>query len=134
MKRQAVSQFLKPEWRRLLLFALLVAIAGGGKIQAWAFSDLPPKPPLYDLLRPLPIWPIWMFLLLPLALVIGALLMFTGAGGPMSFIAMTVILILLLVFQMMLFGTQFCAYREIFGFDDEGGMPPVADEDSQLLA
>jgi hypothetical protein len=69
MKGQAVWQFLKPEWRRLVLFALLVVIAVGGKIQAWAFSDLPPKPPLYDLLRPLPIWPIWMLLLVPLALV-----------------------------------------------------------------
>jgi hypothetical protein len=72
--------------------------------------------------------------LLPMALVIGALLMFTGSGGPMSFLAMTVILILLLVFQMMLFGTQFCAYRDVFGFVDEGSAPPAADEDSQLLA
>jgi hypothetical protein len=69
MKRQTAIHFLRPEWRRLLLFAILVAIAAGGQIQAWAFSDLPPKPPLYDLLRPLPIWPIWMLLLMPLALV-----------------------------------------------------------------
>jgi hypothetical protein len=65
---RAVMQFLKPEWRRLLLFAVLVAIMVGGQIQAWVFSDLPPKPPLYDLLRPLPIWPLWMLLLAPLAL------------------------------------------------------------------
>ena len=69
MKRQIAKQFLKPEWRRLLLFAVFVAIAVGGKIQAWAFSDVPPKPPLYDLLRPFPIWPIWMLLLMPLAVV-----------------------------------------------------------------
>ena len=29
----------------------------------------PPKPPLYDLLQPFPIWPVWMFLLMPLAVV-----------------------------------------------------------------
>ena len=85
MKRQAFLQFLKPEWRRLLLFALLVAIAAGGKIQAWAFSDLPPKPPLYDLLRPLPIWPIWMLLLVPLVLVTWPLRLvgFDVMGGPL---------------------------------------------------
>lgn len=65
---QSIKQVLQPDWRRLILFALFVAVAFGGMIQAWAFSDMPPKPPLYDLLRPFPIWPIWMFLLMPLAL------------------------------------------------------------------
>jgi hypothetical protein len=99
MKRQAVSQFLKPEWRRLLLFALFLAIAVGGKIQAWAFSDLPPKPPLYDLLRPLPIWPIWMFLLLPLALVTYPLRLVgidVMAGSPWLFITANLIYFYLL--------------------------------------
>ncbi len=84
MKGQIVRQFLRPEWRRLLLFAILMAIAVGGKIQAWAFSDVPPKPPLYDLLQPFPIWPVWMFLLMPLALVTWPL-RFAGidiVGGP----------------------------------------------------
>ena len=63
-----VKQMLKPDWRKLFLFAIFIAIAVGGKIQAWAFSDVPPKPPLYNLLQPFPIWPIWMFLLMPLAL------------------------------------------------------------------
>ena len=65
---QTLKQVLRPDWRKILLFAIFVAIAIGGKIQAWAFTDVPPKPPLYDLLRPFPIWPIWMFLLMPLAL------------------------------------------------------------------
>jgi hypothetical protein len=69
VKKQIVKQFLKPEWRRLLLLAIFVAIAVGGRIQAWVFSDAPPKPPLYDLLQPFPIWPVWMFLLMPLAVV-----------------------------------------------------------------
>lgn len=84
MKGQIVRQFLRPEWRRVLLFASLMAIAVGGKIQAWAFSDVPPKPPLYDLLQPFPIWPVWMFLLMPLALVSWPL-RFVGidiVGGP----------------------------------------------------
>jgi hypothetical protein len=65
---QTLKQVPRPDWRKILLFAIFVAIAIGGKIQAWAFTDVPPKPPLYDLLRPFPIWPIWMFLLMPLAL------------------------------------------------------------------
>ncbi len=64
---RTILQFLKPDWRRALLFGLFAFIAIGGHIQSWAFSDVPPKPPLYDLLRPLPIWPMWVTLLLPLA-------------------------------------------------------------------
>jgi hypothetical protein len=65
---QRLGQFLKPDWRKLALFFIFAAIAVGGRIQAWAFSDIPPKPPLYDLLRPVPLWPLWMLLLVPLAL------------------------------------------------------------------
>jgi hypothetical protein len=85
MKWRTVKRVLRPDWRKLLLFAAFVAIAMGGRIQAWAFSDLPPKPPLYDLLRPFPIWPIWMLLLMPLALV-SLPLRLTGVdlmGGPL---------------------------------------------------
>ena len=81
---QTVKQMLKLDWRKFLLFAIFIAIAVGGKIQAWAFSDVPPKPPLYDLLRPFPIWPLWMFLLMPLALLVLPL-RFVGIdvmGGP----------------------------------------------------
>jgi hypothetical protein len=60
---------LRPNWKILLLFTIFLGIAMGGGIQAWAFTDQPPKPPLYDVLRPFPFWPIWMLLLLPLAAV-----------------------------------------------------------------
>jgi len=86
-----VSQLLKPDWRKFLLFALFLAIAMAGKIQAWAFSDadISTKPPLYDLLSPFPFWVIWMYLLLPLALIVLPL-RFVGievmAGPPWLFI------------------------------------------------
>jgi hypothetical protein len=48
MKAQFVWQFLKPGLGKLFLFVIFIAIMMGGKIQAWAFSDMPPKPPLYD--------------------------------------------------------------------------------------
>jgi hypothetical protein len=68
----------------MLLFALFLAIAMGGMIQAWAFHDVAPKPPPYDLLRPFPIWPVWMLLLLPLALLTLPLklLGLDAMGGP----------------------------------------------------
>ena len=61
--------FLMPNWRKIPLFTIFTLIAVGGHIQSWAFSDVPPKPPLYDLLRPLPIWPMWVFLQFPLMIV-----------------------------------------------------------------
>jgi hypothetical protein len=65
---QSIKQVLRPDWRKALLFAIFTLTAVGGHVQSWAFSDVPPKPPLYDLLRPFPIWPIWVFLLMPLGL------------------------------------------------------------------
>jgi hypothetical protein len=65
---QTIWQFLKPGWGKLFLFVTFIAIMMGGMVQAWVFSNTPPKPPLYDLLRPFPIWSLWMFLLMPLAL------------------------------------------------------------------
>jgi len=82
---QTVKQILKPDWRKLFLFAIFIAIAVGGKIQAWAFSEAPPQPPFYDLLQPFPLWPIWMYLLIPLALLVLPLRLFgiDVMGGPL---------------------------------------------------
>lgn len=62
-----LRRFLKPDWRKGLLFALFLLLAAGGQIQAWAFTDDPAtKPPLYDLLRPLPLWFAWIITMVPL--------------------------------------------------------------------
>ena len=96
---RSIKHFLKPDWRRLILFATFAAIAVGGMIQAWAFSDMPPKPLLYDLLQPFPVWPMWMFLLMPLAL-LALPLKFIGldlmGGPPWLFIAANLIYFYLL--------------------------------------
>lgn len=65
---QTLKEFLKPDWKKALLFGVFALIAIGGHIQSWAFSDVPPKPPLYDLLRPFPLWAMWVQLLLPLVI------------------------------------------------------------------
>ncbi len=59
-----------------MLFAVLALICVGGAIQSYAFvKDVPevPKPPLYDLLKPLELWPSWVFFTAPVHL-LGSLL------------------------------------------------------------
>jgi hypothetical protein len=72
-------------------------------------------------------------ILVPVAVVTGILFALAGKGGALSMIVMAVIMILLLAFQLLLFGTQYCAYRDIFGIEDEN-KPPAPEDDSQLLA
>jgi hypothetical protein len=42
-------------------------------------------------------------------------------------------MILMLAFQMLLFGTQYCSFRDIFGMEDSPE-PPDSEDDSQLVA
>ena len=68
--------FLKPTTKSLAIFTLLVFICIGGAIQSYAFiDDIPeiPKPPLYDLLKPLELWTPWIFFTFPIHL-LGSLL------------------------------------------------------------
>jgi hypothetical protein len=71
-------------------------------------------------------------LLAPLGLVSAALFTLAGAGGILGVLIMALIMVLLMVFQLMLFGTQYCAYREIFGVPEPPVGPPA--DDGQLLA
>jgi hypothetical protein len=65
-----VLRFVKPDGRKLALLGVCILIGLGGWIQSWGFSDglAGPKPPLYDTLRPFPLWPVWVYLLTPVAL------------------------------------------------------------------
>lgn len=73
-----------------------------------------------------------LLLFLPIAVVSGVLYSLVAAGGLTSALVMGLIMVLLLMFQMMLFGTQFCAFRDIFGLPDRSPLP--AEDDSQLVA
>lgn len=60
---------LKPTWLKIGFFTLFTFILLGGIIQSYAFIDDIPgveKPPFYDLLRPISIWPSYVFFSLPL--------------------------------------------------------------------
>lgn len=72
---------------------------------------------------------------LPVSMLTGLLLQVSSAGGAVSYITTLLMMILLLLFQLLLFGTQYCAFRQIFPFEDrarEEGPPPG--DDSQLVA
>jgi hypothetical protein len=71
--------------------------------------------------------------LIPVAVVTGFLFQLASGSGLLSVIVMGGIMVLLLAFQMLLFGTQYCAFRDIFGIDSPTG-PPIGDDDSQLVA
>ena len=71
-------------------------------------------------------------LFLPVAIVSGALFGMAGAGGLSVSIVLGLIMLLLLLFQLMLFGTQYCAFRDIFGLAATAAPPP--ENEDQLVA
>jgi hypothetical protein len=70
--------------------------------------------------------------LVPVALASGFLFAVSGPPGPATAVIMGVVMILLLLFQMILFGTQYCAFRDIFGLAAATSQP--AGDEGQLVA
>jgi hypothetical protein len=72
---------------------------------------------------------------LPFALLIGLLLQLAAAGGAVAYVVTGLVMVLILLFQLLLFGTQYCSFRDIFGFA-ESAPPPAAtgEDDGQLVA
>jgi len=81
---QLIKQFLKPDWRKTLVFLIFLFIAFGGHTLSYVFSDGEErgllKPPLFDLFsRFLPfLWVVWVFLLMPLHLLSSLLVAIGG--------------------------------------------------------
>jgi hypothetical protein len=73
-----------------------------------------------------------LLLFLPVAILSGLLFSLLASGGLGSAVVMGLIMVLLLLFQMMLFGTQYCAFRDIFGIPSTAVAAP--EDDSQLVA
>jgi hypothetical protein len=67
---------------------------------------------------------------LPFGLLLTLLMQLATAGGAVAFIATGLIMLLLLLFQLLLFGTQYCAFREIFGIADRRPEPIAPDDDT----
>ena len=70
--------------------------------------------------------------LMPLAVVTGVLIGLAAQGGLVTVFSMGLVVVLLLLFQLLMFATQYCAFRDIFGAPPEAaGMP---DNQDQLVA
>lgn len=67
----------------------------------------------------------------PVVVISGMLFSVVASGGFVSAIVMGLIMVLLLLFQLLLFGTQYCAFRDIFGVPDSSTPPP--DNETQLV-
>ena len=72
-------------------------------------------------------------LLIPVSLVAGVLFAAAGSAGAFSIVVMAVVMLLVLAFQLLLFGTQYCAFRDIFRVD-AGPATAEPEDDSQLVA
>ena len=72
---------------------------------------------------------------LPFALLIGLLLQLAAAGGAVAYVITGLVMVLVLLFQLLLFGTQYCSFRDIFGFAESAPPPAVrGGDDGQLVA
>jgi len=76
-----------------------------------------------------------MALLVPVAAAMAILFQFAGSSGGLSLLLLGGIMLIALMFQLAVFATQFCSFREIYGLDagvnDSGSQ---AAGDHQLLA
>lgn len=65
-----INQLLTPTKQKVVLFIIFMLIAVAGQIQSYAFTNDEefgrPKPVLYEVLKPFPLWALLMYLLLPL--------------------------------------------------------------------
>ena len=71
--------------------------------------------------------------MIPVSLMAGILFLWAGNAGSLSVVVLGLVMILLLAFQLVLFGTQFCAFRDIFGVETSKREPQEPD-DGQLIA
>lgn len=139
---------LDPDYLGRMVMAFLAGIAISGTISYFTiplvwFHDRRMFPALLEGLRAMVAnWKAFLVLGLglvvisvPIALIVGFLFSMAGGGGIGSIIVMGLVMMLLLLFQLMLFGTQYCSAREIFGETDTGRPEPeLPDDEGQFVA
>jgi len=68
--RVKINQLLKPSKQKIALFIIFMLIVVAGQVQSYAFTNGEEsgrqKPTPYEVLKPFPLWVLWMYLLLPL--------------------------------------------------------------------
>lgn len=131
---------------RSMVFAFLIGLSISGTLSfmtiplVW-FQDRKLGPALVIGLKALAInWKPFLVLglglaglLIPVSLVAGILFTTASSGGVFSMLVMAVVMLLVLGFQLLLFGTQYCSFRDVFRLQAgaESARPP---DDSQLVA
>jgi hypothetical protein len=70
---------------------------------------------------------------LPFSMLTALLMQFALMEGIPGMLGMGLVMVLLLLFQLLLFGTQYCAFSDIFGVGSEPPQPAPSDDD-QLVA
>ena len=131
---------------RSMIFAFLIGLSISGTLSymtiplIW-FHDRKLGPALAEGLRALVVnWKPFLVLglclagvLVPVSLLAGVLFAYAGTTGAFSMLTMALVMLLVLAFQLMLFGTQYCSFRDIFGLDSRPETPEPED-DNQLVA
>ena len=70
---------------------------------------------------------------LPFSLLMMLFMQLAVLGGLAGMLGMGLLMMLLLLFQLLMFGTQYCSFRDIFGVDSKAEQEPPHDE-GQLVA
>lgn len=142
---EAITQ-LDPQAVARMILAFIIGISVSGTLSFFTipliwFGGRTLGPALIEGLRALVFnWKpflalaVGLFLLfIPVGMVTGILFSLAGSGGVLTAVIMVFIMILVLAFQLLLFGTQYCSFRDIFAAE-ESPEPPPSEDDSQLLA
>jgi len=129
-----------------MIMAFLVGISVSGTLSYFTipliwFGDRRLGPALVEGIKALVVhWKPFLMLALglllisiPVIVVTTFLIGMAASGGLISGIVMALMMILLLAFQMLLFASQYCAFRDIFGIGERSG-PAGEEDDSQLVA
>lgn len=142
----AALEELDPTFMTRLFFSFLISMAIGGTMTFFSiplvwFRDRKLGRALGEGLKALmanwkPMLVLGLALLvvfLPFSLLMMLFVQLTVFGGLAGMLGMGLVMMLLLLFQLLLFGTQYCSFREIFGLETETAPEPPQDE-GQLLA
>lgn len=68
-------------------------------------------------------------LLIVVGILTGMLFTAAASAGALSVLVMAGIMLLLLAFQLLLFGSQYCSFRDVFDFKPREDTPPAGDDD-----
>jgi len=73
-------------------------------------------------------------LLVPISIVAGLLFGLATGSGLVSILVMGLVLLVVLLFQLVLFGTQYCSFRDIFGIQQSVAPAEHPPDDGQFVA